>query len=71
MALIYGERSIVMGKAPAFKTGAAATDAFVILVTGLVILVIGRTLASARAISLAENPHAAGAGKGAAMADQR
>jgi len=71
IALIYGERSIVMGKAPAFKTGAAATDAFVILVTGLVILVIGRTLASARAISLAENPHAAGAGKGAAMADQR
>lgn len=62
IAFIYGERSVIMGKPPMLLTGAAAAAASVILVTGVLILVIGRSLASPRVNNLGiEAPAEAGA----------
>lgn len=62
IAFIYGERSVIMGKPPMLQTGAAAAAASVILVTGVLILVIGRSLASPRVNNLGiEAPAEAGA----------
>jgi hypothetical protein len=52
IAFIYGERSVIMGKPPMIEIGAAAGAASAILVTGLLVLVIGRTLASPRVSNL-------------------
>ncbi|MBW3646980.1 MAG: hypothetical protein KY440_04290, partial [Actinobacteria bacterium] len=49
VALIYGVRSVVTGKAPMFMIGGAAGYAAVILVAALLILVTGRAAAQARA----------------------
>jgi hypothetical protein len=51
VALIYGLRSVVMGKAPMFMTGGAAGYAAVILAVALLILVVGRAAAQARALA--------------------
>jgi hypothetical protein len=52
IAFIYGGRSVIMGKHPMIQTGVAAGAASAILVTGLFVLVIGRTLASPRVSNL-------------------
>ncbi len=52
IAFIYGERSVIMGKPPMIQIGAAAGAASAILVTGVLVLVIGRTLASPRVSNL-------------------
>lgn len=62
IAFIYGERSVIMGKPPMIEIGAAAGAASAILVTGLLVLVIGRTLASPRVSNLGiDAPTEAGA----------
>lgn len=62
IAFIYGERSVIMGQPPKLQIGTAAWAASAILVTGLLILVIGRTLASPRVSNLGiEAPTEAGA----------
>ena len=48
IAFIYGERAVIMGKHPTFQTGASAAAASAILATGLLVLIIGRTLANPR-----------------------
>ncbi len=52
IAFIYGERSAVMGKHPMIQIWVAAGAASAILVTGLLVLVIGPTLASPRVSNL-------------------
>ncbi len=62
IAFIYGERSVIMGKPPMIQFGAAAGTASAIVVTGLLVLVIGRTLASPRVSNLGiDAPTEAGA----------
>lgn len=62
IAFIYGERAVIMGKDPTLQTGAAAGEASVILLTGLLVLVIGRTLAHPHVNNLgAQTPTKAGA----------
>ena len=56
IAFIYGERSVIMGKQPMIQLGAAAGAASAILAIGLLVLVIGRTLASPRVSNLGIDP---------------
>ncbi len=62
IAFIYGERSVIMGKPPMIEFGAAAGAGSAIVVTGLLVLVIGRALASPRVSNLGiDAPPEAGA----------
>lgn len=55
VALIYGEPSVVTGKAAAFTIGPAADYAVVIAVVALLVLVSGRVAAPARARGLLDD----------------
>ncbi|HWS83414.1 MAG TPA: hypothetical protein VN207_04070, partial [Ktedonobacteraceae bacterium] len=51
IAFIYGERSVLTGMAPKIMIGGAAPAALLILLSGLLLLVLGRVIGLGRVVT--------------------